>query len=66
MDKKSSSNFRFGKVIGEGSFSTVYIAKEISSGKEYASKLRKLRFHSEWLNIFGDFFSQSLWQEDDH
>lgn len=35
-----AESFRFGKVIGEGSFSTVYLAKEIKSGKEYASKLQ--------------------------
>lgn len=39
MEKKNANDFRFGKVIGEGSFSTVYLAKEITSGKEYASKM---------------------------
>lgn len=37
-EKKSAESYRFGKVIGEGSFSTVYLAKDIESGKEYASK----------------------------
>lgn len=39
VEKKSAESYRFGKVIGEGSFSTVYLAKDIESGKEYASKL---------------------------
>lgn len=36
--KRSANDFRFGKAIGEGSFSTVYLAKDIHSNKEYASK----------------------------
>lgn len=36
--KKSANNFRFGRVIGEGSFSTVYLAKEIDTNREYASE----------------------------
>lgn len=36
--RKSAENFRFSKVIGEGSFSTVYLGKCIDTGKEYASK----------------------------
>lgn len=39
MEKKSADDYFFGKVIGEGSFSTVYLAKETVSGTEYASKL---------------------------
>lgn len=35
--KRSVNDFRFGKTIGEGSFSTVYLAKDIHTGKEYAS-----------------------------
>lgn len=47
MEKKSGVDFRFGKVIGEGSFSTVYLAKEIASGKEYAGEFleQKLVHH---------------------
>lgn len=32
------NDFRFGKLIGEGSFSTVYLAQDIHTNKEYASK----------------------------
>lgn len=35
---RSANDFRFGKTIGEGSFSTVYLAKDIHTGKEYASE----------------------------
>lgn len=38
MEKKSADDFKFGRVIGEGSFSTVYLAKEVTSGNEYASE----------------------------
>lgn len=37
--KKTPNDFIFGKVIGEGSFSTVYLAKEISTGQEFAIKV---------------------------
>ncbi|XP_060079631.1 3-phosphoinositide-dependent protein kinase 1-like [Ylistrum balloti] len=37
--KKTPNDFIFGKVIGEGSFSTVYLAKEIESGNEFAVKV---------------------------
>lgn len=36
--KRSANDFRFGKSIGEGSFSTVYLAKDIHTNKEYASE----------------------------
>lgn len=36
--KKSPQDFVFGKAIGEGSFSTVYLAKDIHTNREYASK----------------------------
>jgi 3-phosphoinositide dependent protein kinase-1 len=38
MEKKSAEDFIFGRVIGEGSFSTVYLAKEVNGTKEYAGK----------------------------
>lgn len=41
--KRSSTDFIFGKVIGEGSFSTVYIAKDIHTNKEYAIKVCEKR-----------------------
>ncbi|ENN73129.1 hypothetical protein D910_03408 [Dendroctonus ponderosae] len=37
--KKTPSDFIFGKVIGEGSFSTVYLAKDVQTGKEVAIKV---------------------------
>ncbi|XP_077290138.1 phosphoinositide-dependent kinase 1 isoform X3 [Arctopsyche grandis] len=37
--KRTAKDFIFGKVIGEGCFSTVYLAKYIHSGKEYAIKV---------------------------
>lgn len=36
--RRSANDFRFGKSIGEGSFSTVYLAKDIHTGKECASE----------------------------
>lgn len=38
--KRTAKDFIFGKVIGEGCFSTVYLAKYIRTGKEYASECR--------------------------
>ncbi len=35
--KKTKEDFTFLNIIGEGSFSTVHLAKEISSGKLFAS-----------------------------
>ncbi|TRY86253.1 hypothetical protein DNTS_015828 [Danionella cerebrum] len=32
-------DFSFGKILGEGSFSTVVLAKELATGKEYAMKI---------------------------
>ncbi|NP_001191464.1 phosphoinositide-dependent protein kinase I [Aplysia californica] len=37
--KKTPNDFIFGKVIGEGSYSTVYLAKEVSTQKEFAIKV---------------------------
>ncbi|CAL8264164.1 unnamed protein product [Arctogadus glacialis] len=37
--KKRPEDFKFGKILGEGSFSTVVLAKEQSTGKEYAIKI---------------------------
>lgn len=37
--KRSANDYRFGKSIGEGSFSTVYLAKDIHTNKEVAIKV---------------------------
>ncbi|KAL1380774.1 hypothetical protein pipiens_013943 [Culex pipiens pipiens] len=37
--KRSDRDFIFGKVIGEGSFSVVYLAKDIHTSKECAIKV---------------------------
>ncbi|XP_013385959.1 3-phosphoinositide-dependent protein kinase 1 [Lingula anatina] len=42
--KKKPEDFLFGKVIGEGSYSTVFLVKEVSTGKEYAMKVLEKRF----------------------
>ncbi|KAG1684817.1 3-phosphoinositide-dependent protein kinase 1 [Nymphon striatum] len=41
--KKTPKDFIFGKVIGEGSFSSVYLAKDINSEKEFAIKVCQKR-----------------------
>lgn len=41
--KKTPNDFIFGKVIGEGSYSTVYLAKEVDSSTEYAIKVLEKR-----------------------
>lgn len=42
--KRTPNDFIFGKVIGEGSFSTVYIAKEVSTQTEFAIKVCDKKF----------------------
>lgn len=37
--KRSPDDFIFGKIIGEGSFSTVYLAMDVRTRKEYALKV---------------------------
>lgn len=37
--KKEEVDFYFGRIIGEGSFSTVYLCKEVNNNKEYAIKV---------------------------
>lgn len=36
--RQSANDFRFGKMIGEGSFSTVFLAKNIHTNRECASE----------------------------
>lgn len=38
--KKSPMDFLFGKTLGEGSYSTVYLAKCVHSGNEFASEYK--------------------------
>ncbi|XP_050699949.1 3-phosphoinositide-dependent protein kinase 1-like isoform X2 [Eriocheir sinensis] len=38
-EKRSDRDFIFGKLIGEGSFSSVYLAKDIHTSQEYAVKV---------------------------
>ncbi|KAK0168186.1 hypothetical protein PV327_002012 [Microctonus hyperodae] len=42
--KRTPKDFIFGKVIGEGSFSTVYLAKDIHTSREYAIKVCDKRY----------------------
>jgi len=37
--KKEESDFYFGRIIGEGAFSNVYLCKEVSTKKEFAIKV---------------------------
>lgn len=36
--RRSANDFMFGKLIGEGSFSVVYLAKDVHTSKEWAGK----------------------------
>uniref|UniRef100_A0A8C4QBH7 3-phosphoinositide-dependent protein kinase 1 n=1 Tax=Eptatretus burgeri TaxID=7764 RepID=A0A8C4QBH7_EPTBU len=46
--KKHREDFKFGKILGEGSFSTVVLAKECATDKEFAMKiLEKLHIIKE-------------------
>lgn len=42
--KRTSSDYVFGKVLGEGSFSTVYLARDIHTNQEHASKWKVQEF----------------------
>lgn len=50
--KRSSDDFIFGKVIGEGSFSTVYLAKDIHTNKEFASKCEIIAVNLVKISVF--------------
>ncbi|KAK7863522.1 hypothetical protein R5R35_004975 [Gryllus longicercus] len=49
--KQSAKDYIFGKVIGEGSFSTVYLAKDIHHSKEYAIKVCEKRHIVKELKV---------------
>lgn len=36
--KRTAKDYIFGKLIGDGCYSTVFLAKDIHTGKEYASE----------------------------
>lgn len=36
--RRNANDFMFGKLIGEGSFSVVYLAKDVHTSKEWAGK----------------------------
>lgn len=52
--KRTSSDYVFGKVLGDGSFSTVFLARDIHTNKEYASKSTNTIYktHYCFLNNF--------------
>lgn len=52
--KRSPEDYVFGKVIGEGSFSTVYLAKDIHTNKEFASEF--FLFFGCLAGCFGFYF----------
>ncbi|XP_061455149.1 3-phosphoinositide-dependent protein kinase 1 isoform X1 [Rhineura floridana] len=41
--KKRPEDFKFGKILGEGSFSTVVLARELTTSREYAIKILEKR-----------------------
>lgn len=50
--KRTANDYRFGKTIGEGSFSSVYIAQDIHTKKEVASKSTFYIFLCQKASIF--------------
>lgn len=44
-ERRTVKDFRFGKRIGEGSFSTVYLVEDIHLRKEFASKFKTFNFN---------------------
>ncbi|XP_035695063.1 3-phosphoinositide-dependent protein kinase 1-like isoform X1 [Branchiostoma floridae] len=41
--KKTPNDFEFGRILGEGSYSTVVLARDVNTGKEYAIKILEKR-----------------------
>lgn len=73
VEKREAKDFIFGKLIGEGSFSMVYLAKDIHTNKEYASEYFNYicRRHTSLnvtslVNVRFYFYSQSLRQKSHH
>ncbi|KAG0729373.1 putative 3-phosphoinositide-dependent protein kinase 2 [Chionoecetes opilio] len=53
-EKRSDRDFIFGKLIGEGSFSSVYLAKDIHTDQEYAVKVcdkEHINGNARWSTI---------------
>lgn len=50
--KRSAKDYIFGKLIGDGCYSTVFLAKDIHTGKEYASKCTYTTFDSFKVKLF--------------
>lgn len=53
-ERRTDKDFYFGRIIGEGSFSTVYLVREVASGKEYAGMMKSIT--SERQRMFMNHF----------
>ncbi|CAH0547041.1 unnamed protein product [Brassicogethes aeneus] len=62
--KRSSSDYIFGKLIGEGSFSCVYLARDIHTSREYASNIHDESWAMNEPNA-ATIFSEDEQMEDD-
>lgn len=60
--RRSESDYHFGRVLGEGSFSTVYVARELESRKEYASKSENLG-HVRWRHVVETYLTHTAHYE---
>lgn len=49
--RRNANDFMFGKLIGEGSFSVVYLAKDIHTSKEWAGTLHA-QLQQMWCIMF--------------
>lgn len=61
--KLNPSDFKFGKMIGEGSFSIVLLGLEIATNREFAIKVlrKKWNFGNLMMNVF--FRKLGLWKK---
>lgn len=57
--RRSESDYHFGRVLGEGSFSTVYVARELESRKEYASKSKSNLGHTQWRHVVETYLTHT-------